>query len=417
MKFFLYLPVVFLYIFSVELIIIPFGIGTRALIGIFGFLYVSLIFFRKLYLNKNLITLLAWIILLTLLTLFSLSINQTEDFTFLKYPISVLIIASGSYLIAGTAPNFRNFTKFESLHVYFVSIALLQSLISLIMYFNPLFFDALNSIQRVSALDRDLKESFLDYRLLGFGANFFSLGIFYSIALLSIVFIIFEKTLNFLSIFLLCTLFIIIFVIGLSMSRSTLIGLILSFIYLIFGTGLKFKHKNRSNIHKFLLSLLVISGLAFAIILIEQNIFDKIYPLFVFAFELFINYFEQGRFESASTSHLLTMYDINFGWKTIFIGDGLFLDPSNSLLYYKETDVGFYRLILYFGIFGLFIYIMLQATPIWMIYSFSKKITYKTYSIILFFIFLMLNLKGLTDFIPYTSFMAFSLIKSLRVNS
>lgn len=70
---------------------------------------------------------------------------------------------------------------------------------------------------------------------------------------------------------------------------------------------------------------------------------------FNWAFEPFVNYFEGNDFSSSSSNHLKTMYFMP-SFKTFLFGDGLYTDPVTNL-YYMQTDVGFIRPILFWGIF------------------------------------------------------------------
>lgn len=415
-RFYLYSPVVFFYFFSVEFIYAPFGLGTRALIGCVGLIYLAFNFLViKFTINKKLFLPFFLIGLLLVLSSVSLIANDSDDLYFLKYPLSILLIVSAAYFIVSTAPNYRNYTKFESVLAYLILVGIYQAIIALSMFFYPPVFDALNSIQSISDFDKNLIETFLEYRLLGFGANFFTLGIFYSISVLSVSYFIKCRYGRSTSIALLLIIFFIFTLVGLSMSRSTLIGFVFALIFLLVS---KNNYRDKSTFRMSGESIIVT-----ALILVASVVGPIIYytylshlssPLFNFAFELFINLFEQGRLESASTSHLLTMYDVDIGWKTFIIGDAQLFETFDRSIYYKETDVGYIRLILYFGFPGLLTYLLLQATPCFYIYKTSTTRPVKIYSVILFLIFIALNFKGLVDIITYTSVLAIAHFRTLK---
>ena len=81
--------------------------------------------------------------------------------------------------------------------------------------------------------------------------------------------------------------------------------------------------------------------------------------------------------------------------KTYIIGDGYYTDPIVPSEYYKGTDIGYLRLIYYFGMVGLAIYFVIQTYVIKEAYKYSSK--YKMLFILLIFYLVILNVKGFTD--------------------
>lgn len=100
--------------------------------------------------------------------------------------------------------------------------------------------------------------------------------------------------------------------------------------------------------------------LLFLFITLLSNFNGTISSWYNWAMEPFISLFETGEIETASTNQLWDMWFIP-DLKTIFLGDGYYSSPSHSG-YYMETDVGYLRPLLFFGLFFTVIYYLLPFT-------------------------------------------------------
>lgn len=123
------------------------------------------------------------------------------------------------------------------------------------------------------------------------------------------------------------------------------------------------------------------------------------------AFEIFISYFDDGTIETASTNHLKSMFVYPETFKTYLIGDALFEDSSGA--YYMNTDVGYLRLLFYWGVGGLFLFWLFQFYVYKNIYLLSgkDKNIFSLICLIIFYVF-VLNIKGFYD----ANFLAFLLL-------
>lgn len=144
-------------------------------------------------------------------------------------------------------------------------------------------------------------------------------------------------------------------------------------------------------IKKKILSLFIISSFLCFILCIIYNYLltnEDTYYWFSWAFEPFINYIENGEFGTKSSDHLKTMYIIPSFFTTI-IGDGLY---SVGEGYYKSTDVGFIRPILFYGIINT---IILYSSLIVIIISLKKQ-SRKTFMLIILLsvLFIVYEMKG-----------------------
>lgn len=95
-------------------------------------------------------------------------------------------------------------------------------------------------------------------------------------------------------------------------------------------------------------TVLLVFAASGCLILIALAFFNtRVAEWFEWAFALFINFFETGRFGTVSTDILLNKMIFLPEFKTIILGDGKYIVDS---LYYMNTDVGFMRPMLFGGI-------------------------------------------------------------------
>jgi hypothetical protein len=277
------------------------------------------------------------------------------------------------YKLSGIDFNFKNIVFFASLALAF------QLIFSLIVNFIPSLFNAVIQIVSIDGLSSDVLQDFSEARLVGIGASFFASGIINSFFLILLAY-----NINFncerRNYFLLLTLYLIISITGILFSRTTIIGILLSSLFFV----------NYKSLFKVLvlvvpsLILLVIYGKSLA----EEN--NQI----AFGLDFLFN-FEDSQ-ASSSFGGLKEMYEIlPDNVKTWVLGDAKYKVVSQSgdfLAYYKDTDVGYFRVIFYNGLIGLFFFLLMT------LYLLKKSFYFSRFLIFLLLIcFLSLNLKGMAN--------------------
>ncbi|WP_153798250.1 hypothetical protein [Foetidibacter luteolus] len=413
---------IFFYIYSVQLTGIPFG--SRILLAMSGF--AILVFtidkqvktFKQILIKKELLTYFFLFGLIILVSVLSLILNNTRDYEFVKYPVSLVLIILAAYFIHFIAKKTYRNISYETIMKYILVAVLIQVMLALLSFLFPPFADILNRIQSISEFDISKLEETAEFRLTGFGATFFGAGIVNSYALLIVAVLLSNPGNSNRRIFFLTLSFIMVFVLGMMMARTTIIGLGMAAIYLL-TPSLKANRRIIKNKLLFLLNLILlpIAGL-YLLFLVSPKLQDTLSSAAAFGFEMFINYSEQGEFSSKSTSVLQTMFIFPDNMKTYLIGDGRYYqvagDPGSS--YYMGTDVGYLRLTYYFGIFGMVCYFILQFAGIESAISKNPgNKPLKKFLLLSFICCLILNVKGFTDFFFLT--ILFSFCFSPPVNS
>lgn len=393
--------VLFFYIYSVQFIGAPFGIGTRVFMGIMGFcmFFLEIIKSKKaIVFTRQFLNVYLSLFFISFISLLSLIYNRTNgvDF-FFKYQISIVTIIFASHFLTKLVFYKNNQEdRIIPLIKIFINVVIIQIIIALIMFaFQPIR-DILNTIQVTSDQELKVLEQTLEFRLVGFGSKFFGSGIINGFALILIGSIIRYNGHIKINVFKYSMSFLFIFVFGMMMARTTIIGALLAFGIIFWPKkSLSFNINQIKNNTKFLFYLLSIPIIiVFGVFYFLPEVKESIELAYNFGFEMFINYFQSDSFESASTNQMKEMYVWPTSLKTYLIGDGLFSDIATGG-YYMGTDIGILRLIYYFGVFGLFAYLYFQFQIIYFAYLRNRKFKYMF--AVIFIYCLVLNYKGFTD--------------------
>lgn len=395
---------IFIYIYNIKFICLP--ITPRQLLAILGGFYALQINKRYIlkYLNKPLIL----FSLLAFVTLYSSLYNQQPvvgAFLFMLFSFT------GNFLGCLFIVKFIDFKKYEIYYLVTLIIyaIFLHNLIVLIIYLNPYFkfliFSVIeNSYNIITGID--IYHLIFNRRLLGLGTgSLFGGGVISSIGLVLCLYTILVNS-RLKSYIFFILIYVFIFFTGLLISRTTLVGLFLSIIYVIIVQR-KFKP---IQMMKFLFIVTFIFIIAF-------HLFLKIYSedMFKWAFEFYFSYLDYGRFSTSASDGLFDMMIFPSNLKTYLLGDGLYLLSDGS--YYKNIDIGYLRMLYAIGLIGMFIFVYIHYYLINIIIDFSSKFKNVFYNkilfIMLFFVFLIVNIKGFSaQYFFYSFFIANMVIYS-----
>jgi hypothetical protein len=389
--------VLFFYIYSVEFNGVPLGLGTRVFIGILGFIYFTIQILLKninFKFHKDYINIFLTLFIISLISSISVIFNKTYDIEFvLKYPISIIIILFASYFIKNMILIKYKEVEIQNIIRLIINVVIIQIIISILMFSIPPFREFLNSIQIYSEYEITVLQESQNFRLNGFGSRFFGAGIINGFALILIASLLkFYKHET--KVLRLSLAYLFIFVFGMMMARTTIIGALLSLILLFLPkTRISLSQIKKHLKFSFYITILPI-GFILIIILIFPGIKQQLTNISKFGFEMFFNYFSSNSFESESTNKMMEMYIWPSSLKTYTIGDGLYSNPQNNS-YYMNTDIGYLRLIYYFGVFGLLSYFIFQFYLNKILYC--RDSNFKMMFFILSLYLIILNFKGFSD--------------------
>lgn len=393
--------VFFFYIYSV---LFPgFPSGTRVLISGIGIVVLILNFVievlikKPVYLSKNFIQAFFLCFSIAVFSVFIIFIRHTKDLEFVKYPFFVIQWLGGGYLITLMMRRIYGEIKFQNVSAYIIASVLLQVIIAFLMFISPPVHDLFTA---VNLNDPPTGEAFREFRLVGFASYYFGAGIICGYALILVALLIpYCESKG--QIRLLSFSFLVILLLGMMMSRTTMIGGAIAF--LLFLLPSRFGLKSLLKVRYFFWYLIVIPLLVMPVFfLLNEKLIDTLRIASEFGFEMFYNYLDEGSLTTSSTEQMKEMYKLPDNTITYLLGDGMFynnqMDDAEG--YYMGTDIGFLRLLYYFGILGSLLFFLLQFVILYKCSSYVTNKRIKILFIISIFIYmLLLNLKGLTDLI------------------
>lgn len=344
---------------------------------------------------KDIIQILLLSLALIAIASISVLINSTKDIALIKETIVILFVMFTAYALTRYTKRIYQKVTFEVIANIYVIVALVQVIISLFFFFFPEIQSTALSILKRDELEESRIDELLGFRLIGFGAQFFGAGVTYSFILIVLAALLKNNVFSYKQTFLYIGIYLFIFALGMMTARTTIVGFLLSIPILVYNP--KYKIKKQRLFKKVLLSIVIIAScIAIVIISLDQETKEELLVIVDFGFELFINLTSSGEITTSSTEIMKNMYIFPDNIKTWIIGDALFTNPNDGGIYYMETDIGYSRLLFYFGILGTLSYFLLHSAIIYFASKRNEK-KYKFFFFIVFILFLTLNLKGITS--------------------
>lgn len=329
-------------------------------------------------------------------SLFIFLINVNYDSSFIKLLMAPLMSLSAALVICKTIGNRLTHGLLID---YIISVAIIQAIISFAMFLDPELYSSIMSLIQFDDIQRANVLGLVEYRLIGVGNSIWLAGANYGVDLLLLIslpyiggsYIYRKKILYYTSIF-------IIILAGILSARTFFAIFIVLGIYLFVVrlSNIKFVGMIVKSMLFLAVAIIILYNIASQYIDMER--FEEITS---WAFEAIFSYKDTGMASTRSSDRIIEMYksvpnDI-IGW---IIGEGHFENLDGS--YYKNTDIGYLRLILCFGLIGLLFYLLI-------VYIFYKE-TSRLYSkagrelIICLYIFeLILLTKGIISLSLYIS--------------
>lgn len=339
---------------------------------------------------KGFIRLTICALMVSLMTFVSVVYNNTNDFAYVTYVISMFVWLGGAYTLLFFLQWTHCEIDFRKIVFYLAAACSLQCLIAILLSRSPLFYNVVHSFY----YDLDGLNDFAGDRIYGIGCAFDVAGIRFAAVLIAMGFLlpsIVKKNNNRTTLLYLLS-FWIIGIVGNMISRTTSTGLIIALCYILYynlNVGNTHIVKDIYLLRKWMIGFLLS---VIAIVFLLYNIDLQFQNELRFGFEGFFSLIEDGTWEVRSNRQLISMYIFPESSKTWIIGDGYFENTTSDPYYtgktfkeyYMGVDVGYLRFIYYSGLSGLAALILFfyQATHICM-RSLSQ------YKVLFFFMFIL----------------------------
>ena len=405
------------YFFPIETVFLP-GVNTKMALAGIGLLILGkrLAQRRDAGINKDFFVLSLLALGISLISLLTMTINNTSDASFLTYFISMWVWMGGAYTVVRWLDTAYGYVNVRLICNQLIAVCVIQCLIAWTKDVYPPLQAWVDSFVGGEAFMGNTKEA----RLSGIGAALDVAGLRFSAVSVMIGYILSKvEELSHKQVVTYLASFLIIAVIGNMMSRTTTVGVGLALVYWIYSTNLFSLKQNIKN-QKLWLWL---GGILCVVIPIFMYLYftnDTFYKNIRFGFEVFFSLWETGKWQTSSNDILLKhMVVFPDNWVTWLLGDGYAANPLDKDNpdpyytgpiyhgYYMGTDIGYLRYIFYFGLMGTMIFILFMWKSAW---SCIKK--FKDYKI-MFLMILLVNyvgwLKVSTDiFLVFALFLVFS---------
>lgn len=347
------------YFFPVDFTFLP--TNTKNLLAAFGLIIAvfELIRIKDFSVPKQLIILLLLSCMVSIISLVSITYNQTPDTTYATYIRSAIIWLSGAFAVVYIIRMVHGRIDVPLVAHYLIGACLFQCASSMLIEFIP---SVQSFVDRYVQQGQDMLKEM--GRLYGIGAALDVAGSRFAVVLVAIAFLLVsspKQTSIGWTIFYTLS-FAIITVIGNMIARTTIVGTILGIVWMLMGPFIILKKKTADTSTGRSVAIWGTLAILIGISILLYNTFDEVKELFRFGFEGFFSWVETGEWGTSSTDKLATMVVWPEDLRTWIIGDGYFENSRNDPNYlgsstdrgfYMGTDIGYLRFIFYFGIPGL----------------------------------------------------------------
>ena len=386
----------FLYIFTPPIIVVN---SVYILLGIFLLRFALNKTYRevveKCLQSKQVIRILLYAMPVVILSLISITVHCTYDISFvLSFLNHIFKLVIGVFLYAHFVEKGK-----KNPMLYCLRAFLLQSVIQIVSMVSSNISNILNIFRNSNVIAIGL-ETYGGMRGLALSsAGFFSLAAAYALMFVIILEnwaeIRIHRILKIVA--LMCLLFG-----ALSAGRTAFIGVVVALAVAVYlgtekvinnGIAVPSGKVKRSTVIIVLCVLVIVllytllSVNGYVGFSITEELAARLDRFYRYIFELWNNYLAGDGFSSTSTEKLFGMY-FPVSTKTFFFGDGWYEPATGG--YYMNTDAGYMRQILYFGIFGLISIFIYQS----IFFRYKQSHRTKVCSISIFALLCVLHYKG-----------------------
>ena len=352
--------IVSFYFFPFEFVFLP-GVNTKMALAGMGLLVLGLQLAKQggAVIRKDLMFLSLVAAVVSLIGLASVTYNNTIDYTYVTYIISMWVWLSGAYVAVSCIRWVHGQVSVKLVCDYLVGICVAQCLLALLIDFYYPFKALVDSmVQGFDFVDISTMES--AERLYGIGAGLDVAGTRFAVVLLMIAYWVLRCEKRSSQVLYILA-FMIIAVVGNMIGRTTTLGVVLSIFYWIYASEIYRFHWDKKNLAFWRTFVLIALAFVPVVVYLYLSV-PEMYNNIRFAFEGFFSLVEQGKWSTNSNDILKRMFVLPETWRTWIIGDGYFdnpyaLDPNYVGPrwggFYKATDIGYLRFIFYFGLIGM----------------------------------------------------------------
>lgn len=337
------------------------GINSKNLLAAIGlvFIIIELVKQRESSIPRELLVLLLLSSMVSIMSLVSVTYNETPDMAYVTFIRSTIIWLSAAFSVVSIIRLVHGRIDIPIITHYLIGACLFQCASAMLIAFVPSFSAFVDRyFDTGQRLMRELE------RLYGIGALLDVAGSRFSAVLVAIAFLLTsspKKENNGLVVFYTLS-FIVISAIGNMIARTTTIGMLIGIAWVLLAPFVVYKPANQENSRGKGFVILITTAVLILISVTLYNTVPQFKEFMRFGFEGFFSLVETGEWQVDSNEMLKSMVVWPEELRTWIIGDGYFLnsryDPNylgsaTDEGFYMGTDIGYLRFIFYFGIAGL----------------------------------------------------------------
>lgn len=378
--------IVFLYVFGLELPII----GSSSVL-LFVFLPIRLSFTRggcckalSIVKSHYFLSLVGIYLAIIILIFVSVIFHMTFDFSLVKTIINCIL----HLFIAGMIIALFLYKKRDIRYLIFLFIGLfaVQSVIEICAFVNTSVLHFVQSFQSEATIARAARYSGRRGLALA-GTVFFGLSTLYGIIFLFLAReFLSNPKITFFKVLIGCLIVVGAFFAG----RTFFIGIAVALIY-IYCSKLRNSKKASAFFKTLGYGIIIVVGV---LLIIPEHYYNQINNLFLFVFEMFYNLIDYGTLTTTSSAHLTEDMYFPLPLQTILFGDGMYTGLTGG--YYMNTDAGYMRNLLLFGLTGLFLCIFSDMYLLWGTRKLRNDKSIRNFSFWIFIYLCLLHYKGET---------------------
>lgn len=285
--------------------------------------------------------------------------NEYEYTLFKVLTLQLFMLCSLIFALPLLIDENNESTSFEQISVIVCYVFAVQGFIQLLGFLIPPFGDFLISMKPIGIQDAVLDSAF-DVKFRGYaltGSPFFELPAGFGVAFILFFRILLTPDQKMITGYKKFVVFFLLLLGSILSGRTAYIGLLMGIIMSLFflknPIGLLLKFIWQAGIFV----LLLIFVYTFLLRPSQKHIFENY--VMPFAFEFFYTYESTGEFKTGSTDVMIEQHYFKLPIETLMHGDGRYLGVDG--FYYKNTDAGYMRSVLYGGIPFLLCLIIYQS--------------------------------------------------------
>lgn len=354
-----------MFFFPFEFVFLP-NVNTKMILAGLGLMCLFVNLSRgtqRGVLNHDLFNLSIWAMLISFISFAAVTFNDTYDYTFVTYIVSMWVWLGGAYAVTCMMKVLHGHLNVILVCQYLIAVCVGQCIIAYSMDYFPILKEYVDNLLGSTGFMGKVED-----RLYGIGASLDVAGMRFSAVLLIIGYLCvhLEKGTGGLRRCCYIFSFLIIVFVGNMIGRTTTVGAIMVLLYWL-SLWVIGNDNQRLEVRRTILLLGGVLLVVLPVVIYNYHVNISLQNNIRFAFEGFFSLMERGKWETHSNEILKNMYVFPDNIKTWLIGDGYFDNPYYSDLYYtgpkwagfyKQTDVGYLRFIFYAGIFCMLAFVV-----------------------------------------------------------